>query len=256
MEENREKKELIYNPQYVNPSISEALCEIHFATKTGNFEDSIKELKLLLKSSYQEPREKKIKQYHAKIKEVGVSLEETPVSFWVFKHNERNHLIQIFPHMLSVNELGKYPGWKIFSDDLFSAWNAVKKAFSVLDIKHIGLRYINLIPRKNAEEPLSQWLQPNRYYPDGILDSTTGFVSRSEFNIEESKRLIVTIAEAIQDNHEKGFIFDIDTVAQINEAMEWESIIEKIDSLHDLVSDVFFSSIARKYESFLKGENV
>lgn len=256
MEENRIKKGITKNPQYVNSSISEALCEIQFITTTEDFEASVKELKRLFKPAYQEPKEKKIKQYHAKINEVGLSVEEKPILFWVFKHDERDHLIQVFPHMVSVNELGKYPGWEIFSKDLSFAWNAVNKAFSIASIKHIGLRYINLIPRKNAEEPLSQWLQPNKYYPDGILDSCTGFVSRSEFSVEESKRLIITIAEASQNNHEKGFVFDIDSVMQINEAAEWETILEKINCLHDLVSDVFFSSIARKYESFLKGQNL
>jgi uncharacterized protein (TIGR04255 family) len=256
MENNREKKELINNPHYPNPSIAEALCEIHFTTKTENTKDSIKELKKVFKNSYQPPQEKTIKQYHATIKEIGVSVEETSVPCWVFKHNERNHLVQVFPHMLSVNELERYPGWKTFSDDLSFVWNSARKAFSISSIKHVGLRYINLIPRKNADEPLSQWLKPNKYYPDGILDSVTAFVSRSEFSIEESKRLIVTIAEAAQKNHDKGFIFDIDTVFQINESMEWKSICEKITSLHDLISDVFFSSTTRKYESFLKGENL
>lgn len=256
MEENRIKRGRIKNPQYANSSISEALCEIHFTTTTDDFESSIKELKKLFKPAYQEPKEKKIKQYHAKINEVGLSVEEKPILFWVFKHSERDHLIQVSPHMISVNELGKYPGWEVFSKDLSFAWNAITTAFSIEHIRHIGLRYINLIPRKNAEEPLSQWLQPNKYYPDGILDSCTGFVSRSEFSVEESKRLIITIAEASQNNHEKGFVFDIDSIIQIHAATEWESILEKIDSLHDLVSDVFFSSIARKYESFLKGENL
>lgn len=67
MEEIKKKGGLISNPQYANPSISEALCEIHFNTITENFEDSIKELKKLFKSSYQKPLERKIKQYHATI---------------------------------------------------------------------------------------------------------------------------------------------------------------------------------------------
>ena len=256
MGKNKKKRELIEEiPQCQNPSIAEALCEIHFTIDKEDFENSIKKLKKAFQPLYQDPQEKKIKQYHAQIKEVGVSINETPILFWIFKHKERNHLIQVFPHMISVNELEKYPGWKVFSSDLSFAWDAVKKAFSVASIKHIRLRYINLIPQKKIDEPLSQWLQPNRYYPDGILDSTAGFVSRSEFNIEETRRLIVTVAESIQNNHEKGFIFDIDTIMKINENIDWEEMLEKIDSLHTLVSNVFFSSIARKYESFLKGEN-
>ncbi len=183
-----------------------------------------------------------------------MSVEETTTLAWTFKHRERDHLIQVFPYMISINELGKYPGWKTFSKDILFAWNCIEKMFSILCIKHISLRYINLIPRKDADEPLSQWLQPNRYYPDGILDSVTGFVSRSEFNIEQSKRLIVTIAEALQKNNEKGFIFDIHTTTQADQMTNWESILSKIESSHDLISDVFTSSIARKYESFLKGE--
>jgi uncharacterized protein (TIGR04255 family) len=255
MEESKKKGELPSNPQYPNPSIAEALCEIRFGTAITNFQESMKELKKVLKPLYPDPQEKNIKQYHATIKEMGVSVEEKPVSMWVFKHKQRNHLIQISPHMVSVNEIEKYPGWKIFSEDLSFAWDAIEKIFSISSIKHIGLRYINLIPRKNADEPLSQWLQPNRYYPDGILDSTTGFVSRSEFNIADSKRLIVTIAEAVQKNHEKGFIFDIDAITQINDSLDWPLILEKIDSLHTLISEVFLSSIARKYESFLKEGN-
>lgn len=243
------------NNQYVNPSIAEALCEIHFSAKYSKFEDSIKELKRLLRDSYHDPHEKTIKNYHATIKEIGISVEEKSISFWVFKHKERNHCIQVFPHMVSINELEKYPGWTAFSQDISLAWDYLQKALSISCIKHIGLRYINLIPRKDAHEPLSQWLQPNRYYPDGILDSVSGFVSRSEFNIEDSRRLIITIAEAMQKNNEKGFIFDIDTTTLINGNIEWDSIFSKIESSHDLIYDVFTTSIARKYEFYLKGEN-
>jgi uncharacterized protein (TIGR04255 family) len=255
MEENKREGQVLTNPEYPNPSIAEAVCEIHFNTEIPNFDKSIEELKRLFTSTYPTQQNKNIKQYQATMKEVGVSVEEKSVPVWTFKHSQRNHLIQISPHTVCVNELEKYPGWKTFSEDLSFTWDAIKKIFPIASIKHIGLRYINLIPRKNADETLSQWLQPNRYYPDGILDSVTGFVSRSEFNIATTKRLVVTIAEAIKKTNEKGFIFDIAAIMQIDESPTWPSMLERLDSLHTLISEVFFTSITRKYESYLKGEN-
>lgn len=252
MEQKKKKRELPASPHYANPSIAEALCEIHFISAIEDLKDNIKELEKQFQPLYKQPQKKTIKQYQTEIKDVGLSVRETSTPLWVFEHKDRNHLIQISPHMISINE--RYPGWRVFTNDLSIAWETIKKIIPITDVKRIGLRYINLIPRKNANEPLSQWLQPNRYYPDGILDSVSGFVSRTEFSIEECKRLVVTIAEASRNEKEKGFIFDIDSVVQINKKMEWKEIIKETDSLHDLISDVFFSSIAKKYKVFLNGE--
>ncbi len=79
---------------------------------------------------------------------------------------------------------------------MISNWgtNLLKRCFRFLELIVWGfLEYINLIPRKNREEALFNWLITNKYYPDGILNNTKGFLSKYEFGLQNHHKLIVTI---------------------------------------------------------------
>ena len=246
--------QLMKKKPYPRSTISEALCEIHFLSNEKYNQKKIDELKNILKDSYPDVNEEPIKYYHAVIEENRLSVKEETTQRTIFKHRERNHLLQIFPNMLTINEIGQYPNWDVFIDDIQLGYKSIKKVFSISRVDRVGLRYINLIPRKNREEALFNWLNTNKYYPDGILNNTKGFLSKCEFGLQNHHKLIVTISESLQNDSLGNIVFDIDVISTSFQQTDYESLRIHLDGLHAIASDVFHSSISQKYLAFLQGE--
>jgi uncharacterized protein (TIGR04255 family) len=247
------------NKSYPNSTIAEALCEIHFDCDPvqNPIPDTIlKTLKTELSSDYPSVTEQQIKQFQAAITEMGISVDESKFNTTrlIFKHRERNHMVQFLPNILTINEVKQYPGWNLFLQDVSRGWAALNTGFPSIFPKRIGLRYINLIPRRNPLEPLSAWLKPSGYYPNAILNSCTGFLARNEFNLQKNVRLIVTLSEPIQ-NAQGNIIFDIDVISFLeDEIIDWRVINDHLEKLHNLVWDVFSTSLSQKFETLLNGE--
>ena len=242
------------NKVYPNPTISEALCEIHFSSNEEYDQKKIDELKNTLKSVYPDVSEEPIKHYRAEIGEHGLSVKEEISQRSIFKHKERNHLLQIFPGLLTVNEIGRYPSWDVFINDIKLGYTTLAKVLSISSITRVGLRYINLIPRRDRNEALFYWLNPNKYYPDGILNNSTSFLSRCEFNLQNNNKLIVSVSESLQQDNLGSIIFDIDVICMDLQKTDYELLLSHLCHLHAIASDVFHSSISHKYLAFLKGE--
>jgi len=84
------------NKTYANSTISEALCEIHFSSNEEYDQKKIDELKKKLKKVYPVVSKEPFRHYHAAIGENGLSVKEEISQRSIFKHKERNHLLQIF----------------------------------------------------------------------------------------------------------------------------------------------------------------
>jgi len=245
---------------YLNPTIAESLCEIHFDCNSSEKQPAemfLKALKSELSSDYPSVTEQQIKQFQAAITEMGISVNEDKVTTTrlIFKHKERNHMIQFLPNVLTINEVQKYPGWNLFSQDICRGWKALTSSLPEVCVKRIGLRYINLIPRRNPLEPLSAWLKSNIYYPTAILNSSSGFSARNEFDIGNNIRLIITLSEPAQKEKKGGIVFDIDVIVFVDgREMNWSLIKEQLEILHKEIWQVFSTSLSQKYESLLNGE--
>lgn len=235
-------------------TIAEALCEIHFSSTEKYDQKKIEELKNILKKIYPDFSEQEIKQYRATIGESGLSVDEEVSRRNIFRHKDRNHLLQIFPGLLTINEIGQYPSWDTFIEDIEVGYTHLAKVFPISSISRIGLRYINLVPRKDRNESLFSWFNPNKYYPDGILNNTTGFLSRCEFNLQNNHKLTVTLSESLQQDNLGAIIFDIEVISTTLQHTDYEFLLSHLNILHDIASDVFHSSISQQYKSTLNGE--
>lgn len=244
---------------YANPTIAESICEIHFerdSSQSQSYENILRLLKNELFSDYPSVTEQEIKQFHAAISHMGISVSEEKLNTprLIFKHRERDHVIQFLPNILTINEVKNYPGWDFFLNDIFRGWTALNSKFPAM-IKRVGLRYINLVPRRNSLEPLSAWFKPNIYYPNEILNSSRSFLARNEFDLKKNIRLIVTLSESIQEETKGSIIFDIDAIISFEEKIiNWDILKKNLEDLHSIVWEVFSTSFSEKYEALLKGE--
>lgn len=230
---------------------TDVFCDIRFAPSVEHDQNKIDEFKHKMQNTYTDEKCGPVKYNRATLGENGLSVKEEIVQRTNLRHKERNHLLQIFPGLLRVSEMGQFPAWDIFKNDLSMAYSALSEALSISGNARIGLRYVNLIPRQDRQEALFQWLNPNKYYPDGILSNAAGFQSKCEFNLQNNHKLIVSLSESLQPNSLGSIIFDIDVISFDLPSTDCEYLMNILDQLHEIASQVFQSSISEKYQSLL-----
>jgi len=249
----------VQHPSYPNPTIVEALCEIHFQLPEGvSWKPSLPgELFKQIQNDYPEMEP---------VVEVGVQFEWSPEKFGQsllpprqrtrYKHASRPLLLQLSENMFTVNSLSKYPGWKTMRLDVENAWSQAKQVLKPAHITRVGLRYINRIERTTANEPPGEWLQASDFIPAGILSSKGSFLSRVESHLKENHRLIVTVAEIQPEDPaaNRPIVLDIDRILENQHLANDAILLNEIDALHEHVWEVFDAAKTPRLAKLLKGE--
>lgn len=240
---------------FPNPTIVEALCEIHFSLGAekewdqswyGDFYEKIRD-----QFPKMEPRQ--IMDVGAIFGPKGMAqIVKPPIIRMFYHHNERKHLLQLSPEIFTINELKRYPGWKVFSNDIEKSWKKLCEVLKPKNITRIGLRYINQIPRDN-NEAIGSWLAETEYYPKLILSIKTGFLSRFEHFSNKGNKIVITIAEQQSDQQDNNpIIFDIDAILKDDISTQWKDFKSKLNNLHEQIWEVFSSSITERLKSYLE----
>lgn len=122
---NMQKNNIIFDKAtdtkvYPNPTIAEALCEIHFEGGYSQNSDSDSILRLLkeeLTADYPSVTEQKLKQYHAAITDMGISIDE-----------EKNNATRLICDQLeSLHNIA----WDVFSSSLSPKYEALLNGESI-----------------------------------------------------------------------------------------------------------------------------
>jgi uncharacterized protein (TIGR04255 family) len=229
---------------YPNPTIVEALCEIHFQPPEGaSWKPSLPgELFKQIQQEFPEMEP---------VLEVGVQLELGPAKFGQallpprqrmrYKHASRPLLLQLAENLFTVNVLPKYPGWQTMRQDVRDTWSQAKQVLKPAYITRVGLRYINRIERSKSNEEPGEWLHAGDFIPAGILTSEGSFLSRVESHIKKHNRLIVTVAEILTEDPTaaRPIVFDIDRILENQRLVDDDILLKEIDALHEHVWQVF-----------------
>lgn len=248
------------HPTYTNPTISEALCEIHFRLPSGPdwratlFGAVFKQIQNEFPSI--EPITRIGLQWEASSDGLRQSL--VPVQHRMrYKHASKNLLLQLSTNILVVNVLSPYPGWTQMSTDIQNAWVKICEVVQPESITRVGLRYINRIERSREEDTLGDWLASNEYIPQAILTSLPGFLSRLEIYKDIHNKLVVTVGETPGDSDQiyRAIVLDIDRTVEGEIRVDREAIAVELDELHDDVWDVFKASITSRLEQVLQGKD-
>jgi uncharacterized protein (TIGR04255 family) len=242
------------HPTYPNPTIAEALCEVHFAYPT----DSAWRARLagevfkLVQDDFPilEPRVETAFEIKAGPEGIGQHL-LPPSHRMVFRHATKNLFFQLGEGVLTLNVLQPYPGWQAMSEDLAALWTKIHPVVKPSIVFRIGLRYINRIPRKPEINPVGYWLNPTDYIPAAPLKTHQGFFSRVSVTENEHNRIVVTLAE----NKTEGMsqiVLDIDRIVEEEIQPTTAELGKRISRMHDDVWRVFRSAMTDGLEDLLK----
>jgi len=243
-------------PTYPNPTITEAVCDIHFRLpREKEWKPSFPgELFKHIQNEYPEMEP---------VLEMGLQFEFGPLGTGTkfapqrqkvrFRHGTRPLILQLAENSLSISTLAPYQGWEVMRRDVLAAWKRVEEVLQSETINRIGLRYINRIEKETEQDRPGIWLVANDYISDGILRSAPGFLLREEIHLDTENILIITLGDTKSDV-DPGYgaiIFDIDRIVEREISTKQEALEQEMDRLHTGVWEVFSSAKGEKLEALL-----
>ncbi|MBE3559315.1 MAG: TIGR04255 family protein [Ktedonobacteraceae bacterium] len=242
------------HPTYPNPTITEAVCDIHFRLpQDREWKPSFPgEIFKHIQNEYPEMEP---------VLEMGLQFEFGPLGTGTkflpqrqkvrFKHATRPLILQLAENSLSISTLAPYQGWEVMRRDVLAAWQWVDEVLQPEAIHRIGLRYINRIEKETEQDRLDEWFVANDYIPIGILRSKPGFLLREEIHIDTENILIITLGDPKidDDRGHKIIIFDIDRIVEREMLKKQQSPEEEMDRLHADIWAVFSLAKSEKLEA-------
>lgn len=241
------------HPTYPNPTIQEALCEIHFGLDEGvAWKPTV--LGEFFKAIQTEfPEMEPVSQMGFQLQTGPGRIEHTmlpPRQTMRYKHATKNLLAQLSEGILTINVLPTYAGWDSMRKDILDVWNKAVGVVEPRSVRRIGLRYIDYIHRESPDETPGDWLKASDYLPTAALNSLPGFLSRTEVRLDPQTRLIVALGET--GDQPPAIVLDVDCIAEKDIGIDDESIARETARLHERTSEVFFASMTPRLERRLQ----
>lgn len=239
---------------YPNPAIIEAICEFHFVYQEDAQNNWDGKWYGRLHSKLGEDYEMEPKIAKGVIVQTTNDAKATlyenliPINQMLYKHKTKDQLIQLAPWILTVNEIGHYSGWKTFLEHIEYALKALFSTIDPIQVRRIGMRYINRIPKTSHAETVGDWINNNDLLPKCLLTQQKNFFFRCEIPQTDDIRMIVTVTEEQINEEIKPIIFDIDTLMIKDNG----NINNSLTLLHNIIRNVFDHSLTEKFENFLK----
>ena len=243
-------------PAYPNPTITEAVCDIHFRLSQEK----------VWRPSFPGELFKHIQNEYPEMEpvlEMGLQFEFGPLGTGTkfvpqrqkvrFKHGTRPLILQLAEDSLSISTLSPYQGWETMRHDVLAAWQRVEEVLQPEVINRIGLRYINRINKETAQDRPSTWFVANDYISAGFLRSGPGFLLREEIHLDAENILIITLGDpqSEADGGHGTIIFDLDRIVEREVPIGQEVLMQEMDRLHADVWEVFSSAKGEKLEALL-----
>ncbi len=248
------------HPTYENPTIVEAICEIHFSLGTGVAWNPSLYSALFRRIQDQFPVFQPVATPSV---QMVIGTQGAPTTAFTipqlirYQSTAGNVLLQLSETTFAVNFLPEYPGWEKVVDRLSYGWRMAFEVIEPAQINRMGLRYINRIERGNPNETLDTWLVANEYLPLAVLHSRPGFAAQIVTQLDSHNRLSVIVADqpASLDSH-GAFILDLDRTIEYEMPVDIDHLLQQASRLHDNIWEVFQSAKGDKLEALLRGEIV
>jgi len=237
------------HPTYPNPTIQEAVIEVHFERSEEKVWSAANFATYFEKVRADYPLLEPVQQvgFQMLVGPQGVSQQMVPAEQRMkYTHKSNQFLIQLSDRLFVQNVLPKYPGWQVVKKAVDINWNACIDTVGDCKLRRIGMRYINRVPKSSPTEKPRVWFKPNDNVATAALDSLAPVFSRVETKTNNSNITVVTLAEG--DN---AFILDIDRVLLCSDSIKATELMPSLEILHDDVWAVFKSTCGDKLEGFL-----
>jgi uncharacterized protein (TIGR04255 family) len=244
------------HPEYPQPTIQEALCEIHFDLPQGTPWRSTLPGDLFIRLQPDYPQMEPLC-------EIGFDVEAhrgeagqliLPVQGIRYTHASRPLHLHLAEGVFAVSVLSPYPGWPAMREDILRTWTIAREVVAPAAVTRVGLNYVNEIARHQTGEPANVWLKPGPFVPPAVLSSGPGFYSRVQATNPQDDVCVVTVGETeSEEPGAQGMTFDIGCTNEEIGGIDDESIRWRIDRLHEAVWGMFSAALTPQLEQQLQG---
>lgn len=242
------------HPRFPNPTIVEALCEIHFGLSSEHpWRSSLAaELFFLVRNEYPEMELIQAPGFRVDIARQRLLPPQPRVSF---KSLEEDRVIQLSESTLTINILAPYPGWQEVIRITVDVWEKSLGVIKPQSITRIGLRYINRISYTSEDNTPASWLKATNNIPASVIMSAPGFVSRVETRPAEDEKIIVTVSDE-QPSDEvatAALLLDVDRIVERQMNTDTHTLLQEMNKLHEDIWVQFAEAKTERFTSLLEG---
>jgi len=244
------------HPTYPNPTIVEALVEVHVELPHGRDWAPVLAGELFKALQPDFPTMEPVLESTFELQLDTSGIRHTlhpPRQRMRYRHGSRPVLVQLAERIFTVNVLSPYPGWQEVKRIALESWSKAQAVLGAERITRVGLRYINRIPSRDGRERPGDYLEATPYIPGAVLESESEFFSRVVASRTPAERWIVTLAADAMDDRGKGIIFDIDRITQQTTPPRPDALASVIERLHQDVWEVFVAAKGPGLERLLLG---
>lgn len=253
------------HPDYLYPTLQEAICEIAFKGPEAlsseevilsYFSECKSEFPLLLPM---ENRPSVSPTWNA-------SIYYSPFRYGVrYKKAERD--VAIFlgalntgEYRIGVSQLPRYEGWKTLRSDLERCLKFAATPKLDFTPRQIAVRFINRIPRNDANDRVSHWIAPCKYISAAIAHGTQPVQSTCVISNEDTGTWQVSL-NVNQPSEVDGvgpapMIIDLLRMSTVPEGQTVEHILSTADALHEDIWQIFNGMRTDNLMQLLNGEQI
>lgn len=165
---------------------------------------------------------------------------------FAYKSEDEKEISQFRLNGFSYNRLPPYLGWEAFVDKALENWETYRSIRKRLEIKRIGLRFINIIKVPGSDPTISE------YFNVGITSKTLiGKIKQYKYqyirDFDDDLIAIVNFGQIEIQDDETSFIFDIDVIKQTSDlSPETNNVAEYLKAMRQAKNTVFFENLTDK----------
>ncbi len=245
--------------QYVRPPITEAVIGINVADASD--ERSLKDVSEKLAKHYPLHQPLQNLTLHIQVKAKGSKAPTGPIAPKAGGHRlstrDMTEIAVVMPGQFVVSQLAPYPSWEVFSKRFHRDWHIWKRCVGHLEIKRIGVRYINRIdiPVENSLVHHEDYLSIYPHVPE-LLDPIGPYAIQMVSQLTDINCKLTINSSAIVNsillNHQ-SFVIDIDIAKEVDVPQSDHALFELLETIRQKKNQVFEASITQKARNELFG---
>lgn len=216
----------------------EAIVEIRFES---NYPDGsiIGILYSKLKDTFGKYEELPHLQIPEQIRKQDKNFEYAPL----YKFDNKNYEINIGDKVISILDKKEYGGWKNYELQIKNIIEILSEIELIAQVNRIGIRYINFFENENMQDKIKLKISNSPFEIFQTTIATSLKMENFEVNlvISENNQIL------LENGNLNGSIIDLDTYCNFNKRMNNNEIIEQINLAHEVVKNVFFTTLEDEY---------
>lgn len=230
--------------RYKNPPIIEAICEFQF-DPSSSWDLTVPGLLYNeLRQNFPVRRERRILTQNVSETPEGPRQNITWMERMQFYNKEETALVQISPHLISINHLKPYPSWTAFLPLIERGLDAYRKIASPSQLRRVGLRYINRIELPGSRAELEDYFEflPHlgKNLPKDYVECIVGIVIPFK---DPGGLLKLQLTRATLTPDMLPMVLDLDHFAIESDGMALDNAMGWVNRAHKNIEDTFEACI-------------